>query len=86
MADVLYKSPEVVVLKVKVPRAAFDALEAAYGSQGRALRAFREDLPYQFTWLAFDAPDPQGATRTTASTGPARGGMAKPAPRRGSER
>lgn len=85
MADVLYKSPDVVVLKVRVARQAFDALEAAYGSQGRALQAFREDLPNQFTWLALEAPmSPRTADPVTA--GPVRGGEAKPPPRPGYER
>lgn len=79
MADVLYKSPEFVVLKVKVPRDAFDALETAYGSQGRALRAFRQDLPHQFAWLTLDALSFRPADAAAAST--TRGNLAKPAPR-----
>jgi hypothetical protein len=85
VADVLYKSPEVVVLKVKVPRQAFDALEAAYGSQGRALRAFREDLPNQFTWLALEAPFSPRPDRGADAAPPARGGQAQPPPRGGFE-
>jgi hypothetical protein len=57
MADVMFKDPHRVMLRLRIDRTTFDALEAAYGSQGRALRALREDLPRSLAWLIRNAPE-----------------------------
>lgn len=57
MADVLFKDSSRVMLRLRIDRTTFDALEAAYGSQGRALRALREELPRVLAWLVRSAPE-----------------------------
>lgn len=57
MADVLCKNPRHVMLRLRVDRATFDALETAYASQGRALRALREELPRTIAWLIRSASE-----------------------------
>lgn len=70
MADLVYKDDRRVMVRLRIERALFDALETAYGSQGRALRALREELPQCLMWLVnralTDADEPE-ATRAAAS-------------------
>jgi hypothetical protein len=53
----MFKDPHRVMLRLRIDRATFDALEAAYGSQGRALRALREELPRALAWLVRNSPE-----------------------------
>lgn len=57
MADLVYKDDRRVMLRIRLDRAIFDALEKAYGTQGLALRALREELPQSLMWLLRNAPN-----------------------------
>ena len=57
MADVIYKDDQRVMVRLRIDRAVFDALETAFGSQGQALRALRTELPECLMWLIRSALD-----------------------------
>lgn len=60
MADVMFKDPYRVIVRLRIDRSVFDALEAAYGSQNLALRAMRQELPECLMWLVRQAlADPE---------------------------